>query len=201
MPAGSARTQAAIVAASRPNDQHESRPSDWSAQLPPGGTPAWPEAGWRCGRGSASYQLGGDHPGRRVTLWLLAITRIGLAAYAGRRLTFDRRAMRRYPAALRVQCGMDADMPDVTLEKTMFKGSLVALITPMRQDGSVDEKGVLRFCRVADRRGHPRHRAGRHHRRVADAEPCRAQAGGRDRDRGCQRPRAGDRRRRIEQHG
>src|ERR1700721_751210 len=32
-----------------------------------------------------------------------------------------------------------------TWERAMFKGSLVALITPMREDGSVDEKAYAEF--------------------------------------------------------
>src|SRR6185437_11062824 len=33
----------------------------------------------------------------------------------------------------------------LTQERAMFKGSLVALITPMREDGSVDEKAYAEF--------------------------------------------------------
>src|SRR5258708_249892 len=37
------------------------------------------------------------------------------------------------------------DRQTSTRERTMFKGSLVALITPMREDGSVDEKAYAEF--------------------------------------------------------
>ena len=47
----------------------------------------------------------------------------------------------------------------------MFKGSLVALITPFR-DGAVDETAFQEHRRLADRPGHARPRADRHDRRM-----------------------------------
>ena len=51
----------------------------------------------------------------------------------------------------------------------MFKGSLVALITPMRADGSVDEKAYAEFVDWQIKEGTARGRAGWHHRGVAHA--------------------------------
>jgi len=53
-------------------------------------------------------------------------------------------------------------------EDTIFKGSLVALITPF-QDGAVDETAFQEARRLADRPGHPRIGAVRHDRRIAGA--------------------------------
>ena len=51
----------------------------------------------------------------------------------------------------------------------MFKGSLVALITPMRADGAVDEKAYAEFVDWQIKEGTDARRAGRHHRREPDA--------------------------------
>ncbi len=50
----------------------------------------------------------------------------------------------------------------------MFKGSLVALITPFR-NGGVDESAFQELVVVAGRAGHARAGAVRHHRRIAGA--------------------------------
>ena len=66
----------------------------------------------------------------------------------------------------------------------MFKGSLVALITPMRADGSVDEKAYAEFVDWQIKEGTdavvPVGTTGE----SPDAVARRAQAGGGDRDRG-----------------
>jgi 4-hydroxy-tetrahydrodipicolinate synthase len=79
----------------------------------------------------------------------------------------------------------------------MFQGSITALITPFR-DGAVDEEALRRAGRVADRRGDAGAGAVRHHRRIPDAEPRRAQARRRDLRLGRRGPGAGDRRHRLE---
>ena len=81
--------------------------------------------------------------------------------------------------------------------KTSFRGSFTALVTPFK-NGSARRKGVPRPGRLADRRGHQRPGAGRHHGREPDALARRAQAGGRMVRRAGQGPGAGDRRRRLE---
>ena len=81
----------------------------------------------------------------------------------------------------------------------MFKGSFTALITPFK-GGKVDDGGIPAAGRVADRRGHARPGAGRHHGREPDAEPRRAQARRRAVHQGRQEARAGDRRRRLQLH-
>ena len=53
----------------------------------------------------------------------------------------------------------------------MFKGSLVALVTPMRADGAVDGGAFSKFVDWQIGAGHAGPRAGRHHRREPDAEP------------------------------
>ena len=82
----------------------------------------------------------------------------------------------------------------------MFKGSFTALITPL-QGRPGRRKGIRAPGRVADRGGHARPRAGRHHRRVPHAEPRGAQACRRAVHQGRQEARAGDRRRRLELDG
>ena len=49
----------------------------------------------------------------------------------------------------------------------MFKGSLVALITPMRADGSIDEKAYAELVDWQIAEGTQRGGSGRHHRRIA----------------------------------
>ena len=83
----------------------------------------------------------------------------------------------------------------------MFKRSLVALITPMREDGTVDEKAFAAFRRLADQGRHPRRRSGRHHRRKPHPVARRAPSGRGNRHRGLERPHPGDRGRWLEQHG
>ena len=79
----------------------------------------------------------------------------------------------------------------------MFKGSLVALITPMRQDGSVDEKAYAAFVDWQIQEGThgvvPVGTTGE----SPTLSHARAQARGGDRHRGGEGPRAGDRRRRL----
>ena len=80
-----------------------------------------------------------------------------------------------------------------------IKGSIPALITPMR-GGKVDEAAFRKLVSWQIAQGQPRTGALRHHRRIADAQPRRAHARGGNLRRGSQRPRAGDRRRRLEFH-
>ena len=57
----------------------------------------------------------------------------------------------------------------------MFKGSITALVTPMR-NGRLDEDAFRAFVDWQIAEGTPRPRAGRHDRREPDAQPRRAQA-------------------------
>ena len=50
----------------------------------------------------------------------------------------------------------------------MLKGSLVAIVTPMHEDGSLDLPAIARSDRLSYPRRHRRHRGRRHHRRIAD---------------------------------
>ena len=84
-------------------------------------------------------------------------------------------------------------------EQPMFKGSFTALITPFK-GGKVDDGGIPAAGRVADRGGHARAGAGRHHRREPDAQPRGAQARRRAVHQDGQEARAGDRRRRLQLH-
>ena len=84
----------------------------------------------------------------------------------------------------------------------MFKGSLVALITPMRADGSVDEKAYAAFVDWQIKEGThgvvPVGTTGEIARRCRTPSIKRVVEIA---DRGREGARAGDRRRRIEQHG
>ena len=57
----------------------------------------------------------------------------------------------------------------------MFKGSMVALITPMRADGSLDEKAFAEFVdwQIAEGTGRPHPRG--HHGREPDPVACGTQ--------------------------
>ena len=55
-------------------------------------------------------------------------------------------------------------------------GSIVALVTPMHDDGSVDYRRAAQADRLAHRRRHRLHRRRRHHRRVADGRRSRSTA-------------------------
>ena len=81
----------------------------------------------------------------------------------------------------------------------MFKGSFTALITPF-QGRRGRRQGVRAAGGVADRGGHARAGAGRHHRREPHAQPRGAQARRRVVHQGGQEARAGDRRRRLQLH-
>ena len=53
----------------------------------------------------------------------------------------------------------------------MFQGSLTALVTPMREDGSIDEAAFARLIDWQIGAGHAGDCAGWHHGRVAHAQP------------------------------
>ena len=59
---------------------------------------------------------------------------------------------------------------DLALETPMFKGSITALVTPMR-NGRLDEDAFRAFVDWQIAEGTPRPRAGRHDRREPDAQP------------------------------
>ena len=67
--------------------------------------------------------------------------------------------------------------------RPLFQGSIVALVTPFR-NGAGGRDQAARPRRVPREQRHRRHRALRHHRRVAHPQPRRAQARGGDRGRG-----------------
>ena len=79
-------------------------------------------------------------------------------------------------------------------------GSIVALVTPMRDDGSVDYDALAPPDRLARRRRHAMHRRRRHDRRVADRHRRGALRDHPRRRRARARPRAGDGRHRRQLH-
>ncbi len=65
----------------------------------------------------------------------------------------------------------------------MLRGSLVAIVSPMHEDGSLDLEAFRRLIDWHIARGHRRHRRGGHHRRVAHRRLRRALPAHQDRDR------------------
>ena len=82
----------------------------------------------------------------------------------------------------------------------MITGSLVAIVTPMHEDGALDFAALQAPDRLAHRRRHRRHRRRRHHRRVADGRRRRALRAHPRRRRARRGPRADHRRHRRQFH-
>ena len=57
------------------------------------------------------------------------------------------------------------------MKHSQFRGSIPALVTPFAADGSVDEKAFRNFVEWQIEEGSHGLVPGRHHRRIADAQP------------------------------